>query len=80
MRKRDYSVFHTIKLSTMEVVAEYQGKVTPDVFSDILYNSGKEYGSCMMVVENNSVGFAVVDCCHTLAAQGHPKFSRLLNN
>ena len=31
-------------------------------------------------IADKTVGFAVVDCCHTLAAQGHPKFSRLLNN
>ncbi len=57
----DYSVFHVLKLSTMEVVAEYQGKVTPDIFSNILYSSGREYGDSMIVVENNSVGFAVLD-------------------
>jgi hypothetical protein len=45
----------------MELVAEYQGKITPDFFSDILYNAGKEYGDCMIVVENNTVGFAVLE-------------------
>ena len=29
----DNSVFHIIKLESMEVVAEYQGKITPDIFS-----------------------------------------------
>lgn len=66
---RDYSVFHIFKLQTMEIVAEYQGKVTPDVFSDILYNAGKEYGNCMMIVENNSVGFAVLE---KLKDKGYP--------
>jgi hypothetical protein len=45
----------------MGIVAEYRGKITPDLFSEVLYSSGKEYGSCMIVVENNSVGFAVLD-------------------
>jgi hypothetical protein len=58
---RDYSVFHLIKLATMEIIAEYQGKVTPDVFSDVLLNAGKEYGSCMITVENNSVGYSVLE-------------------
>jgi len=58
---RDYSVFHVIKLTTMEIIAEYQGKVTPDVFSEILYNAGNEYGKCMVVVENNSVGYSVLE-------------------
>ena len=66
---RDYSVFHTVKLDTMEVIAEYQGKVTPDVFSEILYNAGREYGSCMVVVENNSVGYAVLE---KLREKGYP--------
>ena len=34
----DYSVFHIFKLETMEVIAEYQGKVTPDMFSDMVFN------------------------------------------
>jgi len=58
---QDYSVFHILKLDTMEVIAEYQGKVTPDVFSNMLLSAGSEYGNCMVVVENNSVGFTVLD-------------------
>ena len=58
---QDYSVFHVFKLETLEVVAEYQGKVTPDVFSNIIFDAGKEYGDCLLVVENNSVGFAVLE-------------------
>ena len=49
----DYSVFHVIKLETMEVVAEYQGKPTLDHYSDILFDAGREYGNCLLVVENN---------------------------
>ena len=58
---KDYSVFHIFKLETMEIIGEYQGKVTPDAFSDIVYNAGKEYGNCMIVVENNTVGFSVLE-------------------
>jgi len=57
----DYSVFHIFKLETMEIIGEYQGKVTPDIFSDIVFNAGKEYGNCMIVVENNTVGFSVLE-------------------
>lgn len=57
----DSSTFHIFKLETMEIIAEYQGKVTLDLFSDIVYNAGREYGNAMVVVENNSVGFAVLD-------------------
>ena len=58
---KDYSVFHIFKLETMEVVGEYQGKVTPDIFSNIVADAGKEYGNCMIVVENNTVGFSVLE-------------------
>jgi len=58
---KDYSVFHIIKLETMEVVGEYQGKPTPDIYANMLFSAGKEYGNCLLVVENNSVGFAVLD-------------------
>jgi len=58
---KDYSVFHIFKLETMEIIAEYQGKVTPDIFASVLFNAGKEYGNCMIVVENNVVGYTVLD-------------------
>ena len=58
---KDYSVCHVFKLETMEIVAEYQGKCTPDVFSRVLFDVAQEYGNALLVVENNSVGFAVLD-------------------
>ena len=57
---QDYSTFHVFKLETSEIVAEYQGKPTPDVFSDMLFQAGSEFGECMVVVENNSVGWGVL--------------------
>ena len=33
----DNSVFHVLKLNTMEAVAEYQGKPTLDMYSKILF-------------------------------------------
>ena len=58
---KDYSVFHVFDTLTMEIVAEYQGRVTPDLFSKIMFDAGREYGDCMIVVENNTVGFAVIE-------------------
>ena len=58
---KDFSVCQVFKLETMEVVAEYQGKCTPDVFSRVLFDVSKEYSDALLVVENNSVGFAVLD-------------------
>jgi len=57
---QDYSAFHIFKLETAEIVAEYQGKPTPDIFSNMLFQAGKEFGECMIIVENNSVGWGVL--------------------
>jgi len=57
---RDFSVFHVINVKTMQQVAEYQGKIDLDSFAKLLFNTGNEYGNCMIVVENNNVGYAVL--------------------
>ena len=43
---KDYSVFHIIKLETLEIIGEYQGKPTPDIYANMLFSAGKEYGNC----------------------------------
>jgi hypothetical protein len=57
----DYSVFHVIKLETMEVVAEYQGKPSLDMYANILMQAGKEYDNCLLVVENVGIGISVLE-------------------
>ena len=57
----DFSTFHIIKLETVEVVGEYQGKCTPDMFANLLNQVGREFGGCMLVVENNNIGYTVLD-------------------
>jgi hypothetical protein len=57
---KDFSVFHIIDVKTMEQVAEYQGKIDPDNFAKLIYDTGLEYGGCMVVVENNNIGFSVI--------------------
>lgn len=57
----DNSVFHVLKLNTMEIVAEYQGKPTLDMYSKILFDAGMEYGACLMVVENNGIGISILE-------------------
>ena len=58
---KDFSTFHVFKLETMEIVSEYKGKPTPDLFSDMIYTTAHEYNEAMVVVENNSVGFHVLE-------------------
>tara|TARA_Y100000034_G_scaffold134880_1_gene204653 strand:- start:422 stop:2011 length:1590 start_codon:yes stop_codon:yes gene_type:complete len=57
----DFSVFHIFNTDTMEQVAEYRGKPTTDLFSRILFDAGKEYGDAMLIVENNNIGFSVLE-------------------
>ena len=57
----DHSVFHIIKLETMEIIGEYQGKPNLDTYSTFLCSIGKEFGNCLLVVENNSIGISVLE-------------------
>lgn len=57
----DYSTFHIVKLETLEIIGEYQGKPTLDMFANMLNQVGREFGNCMLVVENNNVGYSVLD-------------------
>ena len=57
----DSSVFHVLRTDTMEIVAEYQGKPTLDHYSHILNDAGKEYGNCLLVVENVGIGISVLE-------------------
>tara|TARA_Y100000310_G_scaffold113770_1_gene112216 strand:+ start:1424 stop:3013 length:1590 start_codon:yes stop_codon:yes gene_type:complete len=58
---KDCSTFQIYKLETMEQVAEYQGRITPDLFSNLIFTTGKEYGNCMVAVENAGVGYEVLN-------------------
>jgi hypothetical protein len=57
----DSSTFHVFKLETMEIICEYKGKPTPDIFSEIIYTTGLQYNNAMVVIENNSVGYHVLE-------------------
>jgi len=66
---KDNSVFHVIKLETLEVVAEYQGKPNLDMYANMLNSAGQEYGNCLLVVENNGIGISILEKLITL---GYP--------
>tara|TARA_Y100000593_G_C4302782_1_gene334230 strand:- start:15 stop:1598 length:1584 start_codon:yes stop_codon:yes gene_type:complete len=62
----DNSVFHIIKLESMEVVAEYQGKPNLDMYAQMLFSAGTEFGNCLLVVENNGIGISILEKLVTL--------------
>ena len=65
----DYSTFQILKIETLEIVGEYQGKLTPDLYANMLNQVGREFGNAMMVVENNNIGYTVLD---KLVEYGYP--------
>jgi hypothetical protein len=56
----DFSVFHVFEVGTMTQVAEYQGKITPDMFAPLLYSAASEYNDALLIIENNSLGIGVL--------------------
>ena len=56
----DYSTFHVIDTEASHIVAEYQGKLPPDRFAQLLAEAGKRYNDALMCPENNSYGYAVI--------------------
>ena len=56
----DYSTFHVIDTEASAIVAEYQGKLPPDRFAQLLAEAGRRYNDALMCPENNSYGYAVI--------------------
>jgi len=56
----DFSVAHILDTQTMEQVAEYQGKITPDMFAPQLFSMASEYNNALLIIENNSLGIGVL--------------------
>lgn len=57
----DYSTFHIIDLTTREQIASYRNKIPPDKFSKVLIENGKLYDNAVIVVENNSFGYGILE-------------------
>lgn len=52
---RDFSGFHIIRIDNvkLEQVAEYKGKITPDILGDVLVEASKKYNNAIIAIENN---------------------------
>lgn len=57
----DFSTFQIVNVNSMEQVGEFQGKMTPDMFADLLNQYGRDYGNALLVVENNTYGYHTLD-------------------
>lgn len=64
----DYSSFNIIDIDKEEVVADYQGKLPPDKFAEVLVNYGRRYNGALICQELNNVGIA---CAIKLKESGY---------
>jgi len=56
----DYSTFHVFDLDSLTQVCEYQGKIQTGDFGNLLVEYGTKYNDALLIVENNSIGWAVI--------------------
>jgi hypothetical protein len=56
----DYSAFHVIDIDTMAQVAEFQSQIGTREYANILISAATEYNQALLVVENNNIGWDVV--------------------
>jgi hypothetical protein len=56
----DYSAFHVIEIETVRQVAEFKSQVDTREFARILLSAANEYGQALLVVENQNIGWDVV--------------------
>jgi len=56
----DYSAFHVFDAEEFKQVSEYKGKIEPEHFAELLIQAGQMYGNCLIVVENNNIGWNVL--------------------
>lgn len=66
----DYSTFHIVDIATNEVIAEYMGKLPPDMFGTLLNEWGLRYNKALVCPENNTFGYSV---CHKLQELKYPR-------
>lgn len=55
----DYSAFHVINATTLEVAAEYIGKIPPDRFAEFILETARRYNDAAVCPENNTFGYMV---------------------
>jgi hypothetical protein len=65
----DSSVFHIINVNTQSVDVEYRGKLTPDNFSQLVYDWARRYNKALICPENNTYGYMVLSKLNDLGYQ-----------
>ena len=57
----DSSTFHVLDIATNVQVAEFKGQLPTKEFGYLLVTIATEYNNALLVVENNSIGWATID-------------------
>jgi len=65
----DSSVFHIINVDTGTLDVEYKGKLTPDNFSQLVYDWARRYNKALVCPENNTYGYMVLSKLNDLGYQ-----------
>jgi hypothetical protein len=63
----DYSTFHIIDTKTYEQVAEFEGKLPPNNFGDLILEYAVKYNDAYVIVENANIGMGT---CQRLIDRG----------
>jgi len=58
---KDYSGFHVIDMETLTQVAEYKDQIGTREYGNLLVSVATEYNDALLIVENNNVGWDVVN-------------------
>jgi hypothetical protein len=56
----DFNAFHVLDIETMEQVAEYEGRMSTKDYGNFLVSISTEYNNALLVIENNSYGWATI--------------------
>ena len=57
---QDYSAFHVLEIEDVKQVAEYKGQISPQDFGNLCVNIALEYNNALLIIENNSIGWASI--------------------
>lgn len=52
----DFSTLQVINADTLTQVAEYQGKIPPDIFAELVYSVSTDYNMAFVAIEGNNHG------------------------
>jgi hypothetical protein len=73
----DYSAFHVLEIETMRQVAEFRSQIDTREYSRVLLAAANEYNQALLVVENQNIGWDVVQ---TLKESGYQNLHYGYNN